>query len=150
MSLESSLNLKLFEFDSNIREFEFGCHGSIVAVEFYHFVHCCRVLTRATWEHCTIHSLRDGLHYWSPLCIFHVDISLIDGSDGYDWFRLTGDIVAVDGVLLLLLLGLLFAVLLLGLLLLLLALFSVLVRFWDALITSSACAKCCRGPGSGV
>jgi hypothetical protein len=37
--------------------------------------------------------------------------------------------VAVDGVLLLLELGLLLAVLLLGLLLLLLALFSVLVRF---------------------
>lgn len=80
--------------------------------------------------------------------MFHDDISDIDGSDGYDWFRLTGDIVAVDGVLLLLLLGLLFAVLLLGLLLLLL--FSVRVRFCDARITSSACGKCCRGPGSGV
>lgn len=64
--------------------------------------------------------------------------------------RLTGDIVAVDGVLLLLLLGLLFAVLWLGLLLLL-ALFSVLVRFCDDCITSLACGKCCRVPGgSGV
>ena len=80
--------------------------------------------------------------------MFHEDISEMEGNDGYDWLRLTGDIVAVDGVLLLLLLGLLFAVLLLGLLLL--ALFSVLVRFCAARITSSACWKCCRGPGSGV
>jgi len=64
-----------------------------------------------------------------PLCMFHVDSSEIDGSEAYDWLRLTGDIVA-DGVLLLLLLGLVLAVLLLGLpLLLLSAACSVRVRF---------------------
>lgn len=47
-------------------------------------------------------------------------------------------------------LGLLFAILLLDESLLLLALFSDLVRFCVDRITSSACGKCCLGPGSGV
>lgn len=156
LSLESSLNLKLFEFASNVKRMIFFSDVMSYSLFSWMFITWFTVLSpfksSTSWEHCTKSPRpsppRRSVHYWSPpLWMFHVDISDIEGSDGYDWLRLTGDMVAV---LLLLLLGLLFAVLLLGLLLLLLALFSVLVRFCADRMTSSTCGKCCRGPGSGV